>query len=273
MRRLWAAFTAVIVVSFLVLGWMGVRIYQAAPPIPREVVTTDGAVVIPAGDIEAGPERLAVDGRHGGGLDLGARQLRGSRLDRRLAAPRGGCSCWTSGRRRRARAYAASLSAEEQAPLRARLQKTMRANTFEPSSGVLRIDPARGKAFAANAAHYADVFTRGRPEYAIPSGALTDPVKLRQLSAFFFWTSWAASTNRPGDTVSYTSNWPHEPLVGNSPTGEAVVWTGVSIIMLLAGIGAWSGTTRRGARSRRRGRCPRATRCSATRRRRRSARP
>ena len=65
---------------------------------------------------------------------------------------------------------------------------------------------------------------------------MSDPGTLRQLAAFFFWTAWAASTNRPGDTVSYTHNWPHEPLVGNRPTGETVVWTGVSIIMLLAGI-------------------------------------
>ena len=40
----------------------------------------------------------------------------------------------------------------------------------------------------------------------------------------------------PDDDITYTNNWPHEPLVGNRPTGEAVVWTGVSIIMLLAGI-------------------------------------
>ncbi len=58
------------------------------------------------------------------------------------------------------------------------------------------------------------------------------------MAAFFFWTSWAASTNRPGADLTYTSNWPHEPLVSNRPTGEAVVWTGVSVIMLLAGIGA-----------------------------------
>jgi len=58
------------------------------------------------------------------------------------------------------------------------------------------------------------------------------------LSAFFFWTSWAASTNRPDDDITYTSNWPHEPLVGNRATGESIVWTGVSIIMLLAGISA-----------------------------------
>jgi molecular chaperone HtpG len=61
---------------------------------------------------------------------------------------------------------------------------------------------------------------------------------LRKLAAFFFWTSWTAATNRPDDHISYTHNWPYEPLVGNRPTGEAVVWTGVSIIMLLAGISA-----------------------------------
>jgi nitric oxide reductase subunit B len=36
--------------------------------------------------------------------------------------------------------------------------------------------------------------------------------------------------------VTYTSNWPHEDLIDNHPTPDAVVWTGVSIILLLAGI-------------------------------------
>ena len=66
------------------------------------------------------------------------------------------------------------------------------------------------------------------------------------IGAFFFWTSWAASTDRPGRrTITYTNNWPHEPLVGNPPTGDAVVWTGVSVIMLLAGIGAHGLVVRR----------------------------
>src|SRR5690606_31270123 len=81
-------------------------------------------------------------------------------------------------------------------------------------------------------------FVEGKPEYSIPRGAVSDPERMRALAAFFFWTSWSATTNRPNDEISYTHNWPYEPLVGNRPTGESVVWTGVSIIMLLAGISA-----------------------------------
>jgi nitric oxide reductase subunit B len=120
--------------------------------------------------------------------------------------------------------------------LERRLQDSIRKNTYDPATGDITVDPARARAFEANAEHYADVFSNGRSDYAIPRGALTDPVKLRAMSAFFFWTSWAASTQRIGEMVTYTGNWPHEPLVGNRPTGQAVVWTGVSILMLLGGI-------------------------------------
>src|SRR5690606_35558394 len=96
----------------------------------------------------------------------------------------------------------------------------------------------RADAYQANLEHYADVFSNGKTDYAIPAGAVTDSTRMRQLSAFFFWTSWASVTNRPLDHISYTNNWPYEPLVANRATGEAVVWTGVSIIMLLAGISA-----------------------------------
>ena len=54
MKRLWIAFGTVMVVSFAVLGWIGTRIYQQAPPIPDRVITSDGAMVIEPGEIAAG---------------------------------------------------------------------------------------------------------------------------------------------------------------------------------------------------------------------------
>ncbi|HEY5592819.1 MAG TPA: cbb3-type cytochrome c oxidase subunit I, partial [Paludibacter sp.] len=66
---------------------------------------------------------------------------------------------------------------------------------------------------------------------------LKDPERVRQLNAFFFWISWACVTQRPDETITYTNNWPAEELVGNRPTGELLLWTGFSVMMLLAGIG------------------------------------
>ena len=54
MRRLWIAFALVMILSFIVLGWIGTRIYQEMPPLPDRVVTTTGDVVIDTGEIQAG---------------------------------------------------------------------------------------------------------------------------------------------------------------------------------------------------------------------------
>ena len=197
MKKLWLGFAAVIVLSFSVLGWIGVRIYQEAPPIPQEVVSTDGSVVIPAGDIGKGQNVWQALG----GMEVGSVWGHGS-----YVAPD-----WTADWLHRECVFLLDewaktdfgapydgLDVERQAGLRARLEKTLRTNAYDPASGRLTIDPARAKAFASNAAHYADIFTRGKEEYAIHAGAQSDPEKLRQLSAFFFWSSWAASTARTG---------------------------------------------------------------------------
>ncbi len=237
MKRLWLLFAAVVVSSFLVLGWIGTRIYQEAPPTADKVVTTAGATVVDVGEIAAGQNVW----QSMGGMELGSVWGHGS-----YVAPD-----WTADWLHREAMFIldhwaneefqtnfAELNEERQAQLSGRLAGLLRTNTYDPATRTITIDPLRAEAFAANAAHYADVFTAGRAEYAIPPGAVTDPDRLHRLSAFFFWSAWAATTNRPADDVTYTNNWPYEPLVGNRPTGENVVWTGVSIIMLLAGISA-----------------------------------
>lgn len=237
MNRLWLSFVLVLFVSFSVLGWIGTRIYQESPPIAEKVVTTDGKVVIAAGEITAGQNVW----QSLGGMELGSVWGHGS-----YVAPD-----WTADWLHREAVFILDrwakgdhatefdkLDQEKQAQLSGRLATLLRANTYDAATKTITVDPLVAEAYEENVAHYSDVFTNGRTEYAIPKGAVTDPDRLRKLSAFFFWTAWAAKTNRPGDKISYTHNWPYEPLIGNRPTGEAVVWTGVSIIMLLAGISA-----------------------------------
>lgn len=237
MKRLWWLFAAVLVASFTVLSWIGTRIYQEAPPIADKVITATGDTIIDSGEIGAGQNVWQTLG----GMQVGSIWGHGS-----YVAPD-----WTADWLHREAVFILhrwsndefqsdyeSLSVEQQAQLSGRLTTLLRANTYDQSSGTITIDPLRAEAFAANLAHYSDIFANGNKDFAIPAGAVTEDSRLRALSAFFFWSSWAASTNRPDSDVSYTNNWPYEPLVGNRATGDAVVWTGVSIIMLLAGISA-----------------------------------
>jgi nitric oxide reductase subunit B len=237
MRAYWIAFVTVVVLGFLVLGWAGWRIYQEKPPIPDAVVTTDGSVLLSGADIARGQNVWQAMG----GMELGSVWGHGSYVAPDWTADWLHRECEfilnTWAREQNGAEYAA-LPTEQRAALQSRLTTLMRRNSYDPSTGRLTLDPIRAAAFRANAAYYAVLFTEGRTAYSIPQGAQSDPERLQQLAAFFFWTSWAASTNRPGDDVTYTSNWPHEELVGNTPTPDAVVWTGVSIILLLAGIGA-----------------------------------
>ncbi len=246
MVRLWAAFVVVCVLSFAVLGWIGVRIYQEMPPLIDKVVTTDGRVVIDSGEISAGQNVWQTMG----GMEVGSVWGHGS-----YVAPD-----WTADWLHREAIFILDrwandefnqpfdeLGEEWRSQLSGRLKTMMRANTYDPETGQVTIDPLRAEAFESNLAHYTEIFREGNPDYAIHAGAVTDSDRLRKLAAFFFWTSWSATTNRVDDHITYTHNWPYEPLVGNEPTGESVVWTGVSIIMLLAGIAgmAWWYATKR----------------------------
>ena len=85
-RHLWFAFILVVVLSFAVLGWTGVQIYQSAPPVPDRVVTSDGRELIGPGEIPNGQNVWQSMGGMRGRLDLGTRRLRGAGLERRLVA-------------------------------------------------------------------------------------------------------------------------------------------------------------------------------------------
>ena len=169
MKAYWIAFVTVVVLGFVVLGWAGYRIYQEKPPIP-DAGRHHGR---PTGHRQRRDQRrtecLAGDGRHGNGLDLGTRQLRGARLDRRLAAPRMRVHPRPLVIGNAGGADFAALAAEQQAVLKSRLATIMRTNTFDPSTGTIDIDSRPRGSVRGNLAHYADVFSNGNTEYSIPA--------------------------------------------------------------------------------------------------------
>jgi nitric oxide reductase subunit B len=236
-KKLWIAFGLVMLVSFLVLGAVGYKAINNAPPIPAKVVTADGQVLFTGETIRDGQNVW----QSTGGQEIGTIWGHGA-----YVAPDWSADYlhrqseivlnrWAS---QSGHANYQSMPAESRAALQGRLTELTRRNTYDAASNTIVLDGDRAAAFEELAGYYGDVYGKGRDEYAIPAGALSDPAKQRQMATFFWWTAWAASTDRPGQDVTYTQNWPHEELVGNRPTGGTIVWSVISFVLLLAGIGA-----------------------------------
>ena len=80
-----------------------------------------------------------------------------------------------------------------------------------------------------------------REDYAMPSNVIPDAERREAFTAFIFWATWATVTERPGQDITYTHNWPPDDLVGNHATPVMVVTSVISFVLLLGGIGglAW----------------------------------
>jgi nitric oxide reductase subunit B len=235
-KHLWIAFTLVVVISFAVLIGVGYRVISNAPPIPQRVVTTTGTLLFTGTDISNGQGVW----QSIGGQEIGSIWGHGAYVAPDWTADwlhRESTMTLDSWARQQGGSAYDALNIEQQGALQARLREEMRRNTYDPQTETITVSPVRAQDFDALEHYYADVFGKGRDEYAIPQGALVDPVKQREIAAFFWWTAWAASTDRPHDNVTYTNNWPHEPLVANEPTPGSIVWSIISFVLLLAAVG------------------------------------
>ena len=234
-KRYWLALAVVILGSFAVLGTVGRKMISQAPPIP-DVYSADGQLLFSGSTITDGQGVW----QSIGGQEIGTIWGHGAYVAPDWSADwlhrESNILLETWAQREGAVAFA-SLNAEQQAALKARLITAIRTSTYDASANRVTLSADRVAAYRQLTHYYADVFASGRKEYAIPQGALTNTAKQQQLAAFFWWSGWATSTNRPGSNVSYTNNWPHEPLVGNVPTSGAVLWSIISVVALIAGIG------------------------------------
>ena len=256
-RKLWLGLGALLVVSFGILLWAGGEIFRAAPPVPEQVVGDNGQVVYTRADIEKGRQvwqsmggmQLGSIWGHGGYVapDWSADWLHREavQLLDLWARADGGMATY------------AQLPEEEQAALRGRLKREMRRNTYDETTGTITLSRDRVAAVSNVAAHYESLFGNDpataelREAYAMKNDTVPDADHRRALTAFFWWTAWAAGTERPspiGETlapdqtgvaskvVTYTNNWPSEPLIDNTPPPSMWVWSAFSVLFLIAGI-------------------------------------
>lgn len=241
-KKLWLSFGFVTLVSFSVLLFFGHEIYREKPPIPDKVMTESGTVLFTSQEIKDGQNVW----QSIGGQQVGTVWGHGA-----YVAPD-----WSADWLHKETVFLLdkwslkdfgllfdNLDPERQAMLKVRLQKALRANTYDSATGILTVSDERAEAIMSNSSHYKGLFMddpaldRERADYAIRLNSINDTVRMEKMNAFFFWAAWACVTNRPDSELTYTSNWPPDEVIGNTPSAGLVLWTGFSVIMLLVGIG------------------------------------
>jgi len=271
--KLWLALAAVLVVSFTVLGYFGAEIYRKAPPIPDRVVTEAGQVLFTGQDIRDGQNVW----QSMGGQEVGSIWGHGAYVAPDWSADWLHRECVFLLDRWARSGYGQpfdQLDAGQRAMLRQRLKDELRTNRYDPLRHEIVLSSDQAEAYRAVSGYYGALFGdtaefpqamqpfaddgRSPPQlrnaYAIAENTISDPQRKRQMASFFWWAAWACSTQRPDEAVvaagvagaperdvqrvSYTNNWPAESLIGNRPSGSIVVWSVVSFVLLLAGIGA-----------------------------------
>ena len=203
LRNLWIALGLVVALSFGLLLYYGGEIYQMAPPIPERIVTTTGGIVFTGDDIRAGQDVW----RSIGGQELGSIWGHGA-----YTAPD-----WTADWLHREALHLLDAWA---------------------------LSEDRAQAIQAVQNHYTDLFGDApdlvdlRESYAMPANTLPNEREREHLTAFVFWASWVSVTERPGRDFTYTSNWPPDELLGNTPPGHLIVVSVLSFVLLLGGVGS-----------------------------------
>lgn len=249
-KRLWIGLAVLLTTTFSVLLLLGHEIDRVAPPMPDRIVSEEGDLLYTRADLDTGRQVW----QSMGGMQVGSIWGHGALIAPDWSADWlhreaiGLMELWAL--REQQRSYA-ELNSAQKSILQARLQQELRSNRYDSETATITLSQDRVDVIRSIIPHYDSLFgddpklAKLREAYAMKDGSVDTAEHRYKMTAFFFWTAWAAVTERAegGATkpASYTNNWPYEPLVGNVPTPGSFVWSMFSILFMLAGIGllAW----------------------------------
>ncbi len=115
--------------------------------------------------------------------------------------------------------------------------REVRTNRYDEKSKTLELTPAQAYSLGQMRKYWDREFAEGDSRYGFLKDTVPTAEERKDVADFFFWTAWAAGTNRPGENYSYTNNWPADHSVGNTASTEALVWSLGSILSLFAVLG------------------------------------
>jgi len=237
-----AVFLFCLALTFGVLIFGGYAINKEKPPIPGKVLDYSGVVLFTKDDVVGGQnyfysrggQHIGTIWGHGAYLapDWSADFLH--RMGLFLAARYKGLDA------EQAATFTHDdyklLPPDDQARLQVLVTQEMKENRYDPLTEMLTLTEFQTEAFLALTHYYTDLFQNGNDRMGLQPGIVRTAEEGRLVTVFFAWLAWAAGTQRLDADHTYTTNWPYDPLVGNEPLPDFLIWSIVSVILLILGI-------------------------------------
>ncbi|MBF0299922.1 MAG: cbb3-type cytochrome c oxidase subunit I [Oligoflexia bacterium] len=232
----WHSTILVMIIGFSILSYLTFITYKSAPPIPKEIIIETGDIVFTGDDIRDGQEIFLKYGlmEHGSlwghgaylGPDYTAFYLHSEAIMVQE----------TFAQQKYSKSYL-ELSDDEKSVIDRNTIKSLKTNRYNPNTNVLIFTMGELIAYQTLYLYWTDYFSQNITAPGLPFDYIKNSDELGSLTAFFAWATWATVANRPGQDYSYTNNWPYEPLAGNYPSVSTYLWSALSLIALLAGLG------------------------------------
>ena len=226
---------AVAVGTFGVLFWTIDITYKAAPPFPERFVSPDGALLMSAADIQAGKtgfqraDLMDYGSLYGMGSYFGE-DYTASNLVRLATLTEANIAEAKTGR------ALSDLSLEDQAAVKAAMQVELQS--VDLTQKIAMLPHALAEALSTLRSQIAHSLLRHDYAKGWTQAYSLDEQSAGQTADFLIYSSLTTVARRPGTNVSWTQNWPFEPLVGNTPTTSTFRWTWISFCFTFFAFGA-----------------------------------
>src|SRR3972149_6965384 len=229
-----AIFCFVIAMVILLAG--GFMSRDQLPPYPGNVAGPDGKVLFEKSDILAGQDVYQRYGLMDHGSIWGHGSQRGPEFSAETLHLVGGTvrDYWSGQDYQKSYRQLDDL---QKAVIDAKTQNEIKTNRYDSSKDTLTLTVAEVQALDRISQYWGKTFKDGEQRYGfLPETVRSDQERL-QISRFFFWTAWVASTPRTANAASYTNNWPPDRSIGNVPTPNVYFWSIAGLLVFLVVLG------------------------------------
>jgi len=219
-----AILSFVVALGFLLIG--GLYAVDKVPPIPEQIVTGDGTVLFTRDDIMAGQQVYQRYGLMDHGSIWGHGSLRGMDFSATTLHMMGASM----------REYHLARGKDDD-QVAAIVPTEIHENRYDEDTGELTLTEAQAGSLGEIRAYWDQELGKGDERYGFLENTVPTAEERRAIADFFFWTAWAAGTDRVDEGYTYTNNWPPDQSVGNTATAEAMIWSLFSLLSLFIGLG------------------------------------